>query len=80
MTNKADNPPSASNPTEAEYLQDTPLVPLPGVKPEDAGRPEAKPRDADSPAAKPHGTLKDQVSTMEGEGQAQPQAGELPPE
>ena len=79
MTNKPDDPPPDSAPTEAEYLQDTPLVPLPSVKPDEAS-PQAKPKDADSPAAKPHGTLKDQVSTMEGEGQAQPQAGELPPE
>jgi hypothetical protein len=80
MTSRTDDPPPDSRPTEAEYLQDTPLVPLPGVKPKEADSPAAKPKDADSPAAKPHGTLKDQVSTMEGEGQAQPQAGELPPE
>jgi hypothetical protein len=35
-------------------------------------------KDADSPASKPQGTLRDQVSTMESEGQAQPQADELP--
>jgi hypothetical protein len=35
-------------------------------------------KDADSPASKPHGTLRDQVTTMEAEGQAQPQADELP--
>lgn len=80
MTNKTDDPRPDSSTTEAEYLQDTPLVPLPGVKPEDAENTEAKPKDADRPEAKPHGTLKDQINTMEGEGQAQPQAGELPPE
>ncbi len=37
-------------------------------------------KDADRPASKPHGTLHDQVTTMESEGQAQPQADELPPE
>lgn len=35
-------------------------------------------KDADSPASKPQGTLRDQVTTMEAEGQAQPQADELP--
>ena len=38
------------------------------------------PKDADRPASKPQGTLHDQVMTMESEGQAQPQADELPPE
>ncbi len=38
------------------------------------------PKDADRPASKPQGTLDDQVATMESEGQAQPQADELPPE
>jgi hypothetical protein len=38
------------------------------------------PKDADRPAAKPQGTLHDQVKTMESEGQAQPQADEVPPE
>jgi len=38
------------------------------------------PRDADSPASKPQGTLQDQVKTMESEGQAQPQEGDLTPE
>jgi hypothetical protein len=40
----------------------------------------ATPKDADSPASKPQGTLHDQVTTMESEGQAQPQADEVPPE
>ena len=40
----------------------------------------ATPKDADRPASKPQGTLHDQVKTMESEGQAQPQADELPPE
>jgi len=40
--------------------------------------PEVK--DADSPASKPQGTLRDQVTTMESEGQAQPQSDEPPPE
>lgn len=35
---------------------------------------------ADRPASKPQGTLYDQIKTMESEGQAQPQADELPPE
>jgi len=39
-----------------------------------------KPKDATSPASKPQGTLADQVKTMESEGQAQPQADEVPPE
>ena len=40
--------------------------------------PEVAPaKDADSPASKPQGTLRDQVTTMESEGQAQPQADEL---
>jgi hypothetical protein len=38
------------------------------------------PTDAESPASKPQGTLHDQVKTMESEGQAQPQADEVPPE
>jgi hypothetical protein len=38
------------------------------------------PKDADRPASKPQGTLGDQVTTMESEGQAQPQSDELPPE
>ena len=42
--------------------------------------PQATPKDADSPASKPQGTLQDQVTTMESEGQAQPQAGDLTPE
>jgi hypothetical protein len=37
-------------------------------------------RQADRPASKPQGTLTDQITTMESEGQAQPQADELPPE
>jgi len=40
--------------------------------------PEVK--DADSPASKPQGTLRDQVTTMESEGQAQPQSDDQPPE
>ena len=32
-----------------------------------------KPMDPTNPASKPHGTTKDQVSEMEGEGQAQAQ-------
>jgi hypothetical protein len=37
-------------------------------------------KDASSDASKPQGTLRDQVTNMESEGQAQPQRGELPPE
>ncbi len=37
-------------------------------------------KDADSVASQPQGTLRDQVQTMESEGQSQPQAGEVPPE
>ena len=37
-------------------------------------------KDAERPASKPQGTLHDQVKTMESEGQAQPQADEVPPE
>jgi hypothetical protein len=37
-------------------------------------------KDAGSDASKPQGTLRDQVTNMESEGQAQPQSGELPPE
>ena len=48
--------------------------------PPSAGGPEAKIKDASSPASKPQGTLRDQVQTMESEGQSQPQADELPPE
>ena len=43
------------------------------------GRPAPLP-DATSPASKPHGTLRDQEKTMEAEGQAQPQEGDLTPE
>lgn len=67
MTIRPHDSPSDSSRTDAETLQDTPPA---GVEPKDADRPEAK----------PHGTLKDQVSAMEGEGQAQPQADEVPPE
>lgn len=42
--------------------------------------PQATPKDAASPASKPQGTLDDQVTTMESEGQAQPQQGDLLPE
>jgi hypothetical protein len=42
--------------------------------------PQVAPKDADSPASKPQGTLQDQVKTMESEGQAQPQEGDLTPE
>jgi hypothetical protein len=42
--------------------------------------PPPTPKDADSPASKPQGTLQDQVKNMESEGQAQPQADEVPPE
>ena len=35
-------------------------------------------KDATSTASKPQGTLQDQIKTMEGEGQAQPQSDELP--
>ncbi|MGD9904775.1 MAG: hypothetical protein AB7U83_15030 [Vicinamibacterales bacterium] len=38
--------------------------------------PATPPKDADSPTSKPHGTVADQVATMESEGQAQPQADE----
>ena len=37
-------------------------------------------KDADSPASKPQGTLRDQVTTMDSEGQAQPQADKVPPD
>lgn len=43
-------------------------------------KPTGQDRQADSPASKPQGTLRDQITTMESEGQAQPQADELPPE
>jgi hypothetical protein len=42
--------------------------------------PQAAPKDANSPASKPQGTLQDQVTTMESEGQAQPQEGDRTPE
>jgi hypothetical protein len=48
-------------------------------KPGDTGR-EPQPRDAESPTAKPQGTLEDQISNMESEGQAQPQVGDRTPE
>lgn len=48
--------------------------------PPSAGGPEPVVKDATSPTSKPQGTLRDQVQTMESEGQAQPQADELPPE
>lgn len=41
---------------------------------------QPQPKDAVSPASKPQGTLRDQESTMEAEGQAQPQEGDLTPE
>jgi hypothetical protein len=37
-------------------------------------------KDAIGDTSKPQGTLRDQVTNMESEGQAQPQSGELPPE
>jgi hypothetical protein len=43
-------------------------------------REKATGQDDVRPAAKPQGTLHDQVKTMESEGQAQPQADEVPPE
>ena len=45
-----------------------------------APQPPPKLEDADSPASKPQGTLRDQEKTMESEGQAQPQEGDLTPE
>lgn len=42
--------------------------------------PQPTPKDAKSPASKPQGTLDDQVTTMESEGQAQPQAGDQTPD
>ncbi len=38
------------------------------------------PKDAASTTSKPQGTLRDQEQTMEAEGQAQPQEGDLTPE
>ena len=40
----------------------------------------AEGRDATSTASKPQGTLQDQIKTLAGEGQAQPQSDEVPPE
>ena len=40
---------------------------------------DSTPKDADRPASKPQGTVQDQVTTRESEGQAQPQSDELPP-
>lgn len=45
-----------------------------------AGGPERDVKDATSTASKPQGTLRDQVQTMESEGQSQPQSDEVPPE
>lgn len=41
---------------------------------------QAVTKDAVSTASKPQGTLRDQEQTMEAEGQAQPQAGDLTPD
>jgi hypothetical protein len=49
-----------------------------GVDPARATQPS--PHDAVSTASKPQGTLRDQEQTMEAEGQAQPQEGDLTPE
>ncbi len=49
-------------------------------QPGQATPPAPTPKDAQSSASKPQGTLDDQVKTMESEGQAQPQADEVPPE
>ena len=46
----------------------------------DGNRAHQAAKDAASPASKPQGTLEDQVKTMESEGQAQPQEGDLTPE
>jgi hypothetical protein len=42
--------------------------------------PPVEGQDTTNPAAQPHGTTRDQVKNMENEGQAQPQADEVPPE
>ena len=51
-----------------------------GGRPDGNRAPQAAPKDAVSPASKPQGILQDQVKTMESEGQAQPQEGDLTPE
>ena len=70
MIKKPDNPATQAGKRDSVGPQDGERVPLP----------EGTLKDADSPSAKPHGTLRDQVATMEGEGQAQPQSDEVPPE
>ena len=56
-------------------------APHAGEREKTAGQAEqATAHDATSPASKPQGTLGDQIKTMESEGQAQPQADELPSE
>ena len=42
--------------------------------------PPVEGRDTSNPAALPHGSTRDQISSMESEGQAQPQADEREPE
>jgi len=93
MSNREDlteNPPVASryNPCSTRPMEpkktDQP-APHAGEREEAAGqgmenaRPPT-PKDADRPASKPQGTLQDQIKTMESEGQAQPQAGDLHPQ
>lgn len=51
-----------------------------GAGVDEQATPLPTPKDADSPRSKPHGTLKDQEQTMESEGQAQPQDGDLTPD
>lgn len=55
-------------------------APHSGEREKASEQPATVPKDADSAASKPQGTLHDQVKTMESEGQAQPQADEVPPE
>lgn len=77
MAHRDDNRGTHADEKEAGVAQDgqTATLVAGGHEPD---APQAK--DADSPASKPQGTLRDQVSTMESEGQAQPQADDVPPD
>jgi hypothetical protein len=74
MTNpRTDQPaPHAGEKEKGAGVDDAP-VSLPTPK-----APATAPKDADSPHSRPQGTLEDQEQTMESEGQAQPQDGDLP--
>jgi hypothetical protein len=73
MTQRSNSPaPHAGEKDTSGVHDEKPAPPSPGG--------DADAKDATSTASKPQGTLQDQIKTMEGEGQAQPQSDEVPPE